>query len=1258
FTLLMLLFQLAHRGFAFQHLWPQSTWWANICSPVFLNLMGSFSTLFLRETMETKNTSRPIDRLLSLLGFGLFPLAAAVSPALPVSVSLPATYYLLMAYVLAVISLTLYYFARKNRFARYFLGGVSLTGVFAIIGALTALGKLPSNALTEWSTEAGFLGLIIFASLGLVDHIMELNAALLLSKKDIARKNETLYLKNQELEATNEELQATMEELEASNEEFEAQNEELLRSQEELSASEQELMAIFNGSHDAFIIHDEKGRILDVNERMLELYRLDRAKALSLSIQDISADRMEIGAGLTHWARAMEGDNPVFEWRARRPEDGTCFDVEVGLSSLRRRGRTIILASVRDITFRKTAEEEVRRSERRFRAIFENAPYGISINRLDNLAFVAVSPAFEKNTGHRAEDVLGKNLAEIGMLGSVDDQKKILGIIKRDGKIEGLKIRLTLKNGATSTILLSSLPFELDNEIYLLNFTVNITSLDLAEEALRRNEARFRLLIESSPIPIMLAHQGKILYTNRAFTDLAKIDPPEPPVGASLVEFFAPEERERVTGFIKNRSEGGQAPLTFESIGLKRDGTKFPYEISIAVVELADGPATLAFIQDITGRKKAEAALRESEEKYRTLVENISEIVYTADEEGKFTYVSPAIERVSDYRAADLIGADTFSLIHPDDLAGVMDDSRALREGVIKPTEYRVRQKNGEYRWIMSTSRPNMKAGRFTGSNGVLTDIHERRLAEETLRDTVDTLHRSQQIAHISNWRYDIAARLFITSGEGLQSWGFHNNPHPSIEEVSRRIHPEDRAMVSRAFERAVNEGIPYSLEFRIRAKNSRETRYILSLGEVHRDENGSPDYLFGINQDITVLKQAEIERERMQAQLLQAQKMEAVGTLAGGIAHDFNNMLGGIMGSLNLVEMLLEKDTPPRKETLLKYVETAMDSSRRAADMIKQLLTISRKSGMQTAPVDVNLSLKHVLKLCRNSFPKSVGLDFHIGDTPLRVQADPVQIEQVFLNLCVNASHAMTVMRPEGDRQGGYLSVDIGEVMCDSRLDTKHPDARAGETYVRVRVSDTGVGINEETRRHIFDPFYTTKKREDGTGLGLAMAYSIVKQHGGFIDVYSEPGKGSTFTVYLPALNDTSPADAPKKARSPIVPGTGTVLVIDDEKAILRIAKGMLEQCGYRVLTAESGEEGLRLFREDPKKVNGVLLDLSMPEMSGMEVFISMKETDPDVKVLLASGLMEDDEVKKALALGVKGFLQKPYSAEELSVKMKEVIS
>jgi PAS domain S-box-containing protein len=396
-------------------------------------------------------------------------------------------------------------------------------------------------------------------------------------------------------------------------------------------------------------------------------------------------------------------------------------------------------------------------------------------------------------------------------------------------------------------------------------------------------------------------------------------------------------------------------------------------------------------------------------------------------------------------------------------------------------------------------------------------------------------------------------------------------------------------------------------------------------------------------------------ELERKDSQLRQAQKMETVGTLAGGLAHDFNNVLGGITGATSLIRHDIGKKeiNIARVMEMIKLLE---ESSGRAADMVQQLLALSRQHELTLSPVDLNMSVKHVLKICTSTFDKSIEIHYDGYQGPAMVKADPTQMEQVVLNLCVNASHAMTIMRREGEPHGGTLTISIGRIFADRFFCDTHPEAHPGH-YWMVSHRDTGVGMDSKTISKIFDPFFSTKKTGTGTGLGLAMVYNIVQQHGGFVDVYSEPGYGSTFNVFLPTLEDGSGLNRDTGAEECIETGSGLILIIDDEEIIRTTARHMLEECGYRVITAVNGEEGIALYRDRHDEISVVLLDMAMPRKSGVETFAEIKTINPSVKILLTSGFKQDERVQKLLAQGVEDFIQKPYSLIELSRKIKAII-
>ncbi len=391
---------------------------------------------------------------------------------------------------------------------------------------------------------------------------------------------------------------------------------------------------------------------------------------------------------------------------------------------------------------------------------------------------------------------------------------------------------------------------------------------------------------------------------------------------------------------------------------------------------------------------------------------------------------------------------------------------------------------------------------------------------------------------------------------------------------------------------------------------------------------------------------------ERKDQQLRQAQKLETIGMLAGGFAHDFNNVLAGIIGTVSLIKYRLAENIPFDRKSLGEMIEIIDSASRRATSIVQQLLTLSRRHEVALASVDINIAIKHVIDVCANSFDKSVEFAVGYNDRPAMVSADPAQIEQVLLNLFVNGYHAMTIMRGEGEKRGGMLSVGIRPMLADRRFCDEQPEAQEGMRYWEISVADTGVGLDPELISRIFDPFFTTKEKFSGTGLGLTMSYNIVKQHHGFISVRSIPGKGTVFMVYLPALPEVKP-NLTETGKGTVRKGEGKILIIDDEEGVRTTAAAMLQVCGYETLSAETGEEGIELYRRNRDSIRAVLLDMVMPKQSGRDIFIALKEIDPAVRVVLTSGYGEDERIEELRALGIEDFLMKPFTIERLSEVM-----
>ena len=396
-------------------------------------------------------------------------------------------------------------------------------------------------------------------------------------------------------------------------------------------------------------------------------------------------------------------------------------------------------------------------------------------------------------------------------------------------------------------------------------------------------------------------------------------------------------------------------------------------------------------------------------------------------------------------------------------------------------------------------------------------------------------------------------------------------------------------------------------------------------------------------------------ERKKLEEQLKQAQKMETLGILVGGIAHDFNNILGGIMGTLSLMKFTLEGEEEIEKEEFRSYLEMMEEAGGRATNMIKRLLSFSKKQKLDFEAVDLKVIIQNVLRICENSFDKSIQITTDLGDKPAIIKADHVQMEQVILNFCINAAHSMTIMRGEEESWGGEINISIRPFDGKENFQKNNSEEKEMNFWV-VSVKDSGVGIDRSLTNKIFDPFFTTKKEGEGSGLGLTMVANIIKQHGGFINLSSEIGQGTMFKIYLPRVDQVlAPEEIHEEKKD--YKGKGLILIVDDEEMIRKTVKTILERSGYEVILAEDGEKGVELFKKYNRNIKIVLLDMVMPKMSGEEAFLQMKEINPELKVLIVSGFKQDDRVDKIMNLGVKGFIQKPFTLEELAAPIDKII-
>ncbi len=627
----------------------------------------------------------------------------------------------------------------------------------------------------------------------------------------------------------------------------------------------------------------------------------------------------------------------------------------------------------------------------------------------------------------------------------------------------------------------------------------------------------------------------------------------------------------------------------------------------------------------------------------RTLMDNVPGVVYRALPDWSFSFVAAEAERITGYAAEEFRtgSVSVRDLVHPDDLALLR---KAMREAVAQRAgnfrmEYRIRQKDGSYRWIADRRQLVYDGrGKLLYIDGLALDIAERKRSEEKLRLTQFSVDRAGDAAYWMGpdarliYVNDQACRVLGYSREELLAMTIYEI-NPSFTPETWSDHWDD-----------VRRRKTFTIESAHRSKDGTLIPVEVTINYIEFD---GQEYNCASARDITERRRAQEESRQLQSQLLLARKIEAVGILAGGIAHDFNNLLTAILGYADLL-----MHTSDAGGDVWKSATVIRTAAERASQLTAQLLAFARKGKHLNVLIDLKKTIDDAMASFANALGPGIGVVRRYHEGPAAITGDPAQLEAVFANLAMNARDAMP--------GGGDLTIATEVAVLDEAFCRSHPGAAPGR-YILVSVSDTGIGIPRENLVRVFDPFFTTKEQGKGTGLGLSMVFGIVKSHGGYIGVESEVGAGTTFRIYLPAAAaDVLQLEIPYVAPPPGAEGRGkgTVLLVDDQEPVRDVCSAMLKTLGYRVVTASDGGEGLAYYRGAWREIDLVIVDMVMPVLGGPECFRGMKEVNPDVRAVLATGYSLEGAVQEVMNEGVLGFIQKPFRMEQLSQVVSAAMS
>jgi two-component system, cell cycle sensor histidine kinase and response regulator CckA len=646
--------------------------------------------------------------------------------------------------------------------------------------------------------------------------------------------------------------------------------------------------------------------------------------------------------------------------------------------------------------------------------------------------------------------------------------------------------------------------------------------------------------------------------------------------------------------------------------------------------------------RELDERRQAEEALRKSQGLYRAIVDNSTDVFTLLGLDEKVLYVSPAHRRLLGYEPDEVVGRQALDFVHPDDAEAVSANMAATLRGekTERDSVRRVRHKDGH--WILMDGVVSMVEDEYGRPEMVLAmarDVTEQHRQQEFLATTQELYRTVVDNSRDLILLLDLVGSVQFSSPSGQAILGYERDELAGVSWFDL-LHPDDVEMVRSFVFESLRSGTSGAYVARVRHKDGSWIEMEGIPAPVL--ENGRMVAILGVARDVSERRRAEEERAALAEQLRQSQKMEAIGQLAGGIAHDFNNLLTAITGYGDLALGRLDAGSPVRRN-----VEEMKRAGERAAVLTRQLLAFSRKQVLQPKVLDLNDVVCDLERMLGRVLGEHVELVTALAADLGRTRADPGQIEQVVMNLAINARDAMPT--------GGKLTLSTENVELDELFVTRHHGAVAGQ-YVMLAVSDTGEGMDRKTLERVFDPFFTTKPQGQGTGLGLSTVYGIVKQTGGQIWAYAEPGQGATFKVYLPRVWERA-AERAERAAAPRLLGTETVLLVEDEAIVRDLVHEMLETAGYRVLEAPSGADAIAIAAAYKEPIDLLVTDVVMPAMSGQELAARLLAERPELRVLFTSGYTEDAITSHGVLAPGTAFAEKPFTAAELGQKVRDLL-
>ena len=1093
-----------------------------------------------------------------------------------------------------------------------------------------------SRDLVDQHTLKGIVPIAAIAAVMVILGVFLAAFTSLLTTKEVDGLTKSLRESRDELEIRVEERTS---ELSESNEKLLLEISDRERVEKALRESEQKLAGIVDSVTDAMVMVDEQFDIVWTNDHAKDLFG---PKWIGKKCYEFFHGRETVCEPCI--VKQCFEDGKVHEFETEMTKTAGSHRSFWCTASVAARDEDdhpiMVVEFLRDITERKQAQKEIETLKQQMEFILGVTKTGIDIIDSDyNIQYI--DPEWEKVYG----DPAGRKCYEYFM--GESEPCPDCGITKAMKTKAAVVTEEVLVKEGNRPIQVTTIPFRNDEGEWLFaEVNVDISERKRAEEALKDSEQQKEAILDAgvdmimqydTDLRILWANKTAAEFVNKVPQDLVGnkchkifqgLDSPCP--GCPCVKVLETGNAENAIMYHADMDAVGESYWHNYAVPIKDESGKVD-----SIIEIA---------RNVTEQKQAEEALRESEEKYRTITATAQDAIIMMDNEGDISYWNPAAERMFGYTAEEAIGQELHVFL------GSQRYHEAYRKGfktfretgqgvaVGKTLELSAVRKDGtEFPIELSVSSIQIQ-GKWHAT-GIMRDISERRQAEEALRESEEKYRTLFEDSRDAIYVTALEGEFVDANQSALDIFGYTREEMIGLNARQIYVNPEKRIQFQHEME---EKGSVRDYEVKFRKKNGIEMDCLVT-SSLRRSKDGTILGYQGIIRDITEQKWAQLEKKKLEAQLQQAQKMEAIGTLAGGIAHDFNNILTPMIIHTEIAMSNLAEESPVR-ENLLRVSQAA----HRAKEVVSLILTFSRQASVKPLPMKLSPIVKEVLKLLRASLPTTIEIRQDIKSTSDLTVADPTQIHQVLINLCTNAEHAMR-------DKGGVLEVSLTDIELGAEDAVKFPYIKPGP-YLKLTVSDTGAGMDRMVADRIFDPFFTTKQRGEGTGMGLAVVHGIVTSCGGAITVDSEPEKGTAFHIIFPRTETEAPTQI--RPVEPLPTGNEQILLVDDDKVVVDAVRMLLESLGYKVVASKNGLEALEVFRPQPDEFDLVITDQTMPHMQGKELAQELIRIRPDIPIILCTGYSDQITEDVAKAIGIREYVMKPFVMDDMARIIRKVLN